>query len=141
MSQLMQRRRRHPDSFAQEQLLLSARAAAQRLGVNPRTVQKRAARAMVAGPLEVQTIAGSYVAPLSWWVELLTAEPIRRGRPRLAFEASVDDEIWHWECMIGCPGDPEYDAAVREQQLARRRYLYRQRDRAAARAAVVDVGE
>ena len=80
-------------------------------------------------------LAGAYVAPQAWWVELLCSEPIRPGRPRTKSDKDLwgaldpENEFWVWECMIGCPGDPEYDAAVHAQQLARRRFLYRQKKR------------
>jgi hypothetical protein len=37
--------------------------------------------------------------------------------------------------MFGVPGDPEYNAAVHEQELARRRFLYRQKKRGERAAA------
>ena len=68
----------------QEEQLLSAREAALRLGVQPRTAQKRARRARRGGDQTVRWIAGAYVAPASWWQELLCTEPITPGRPRKA---------------------------------------------------------
>jgi hypothetical protein len=61
--------------------LLSARAAALQLHVNPRTAQLRARRALRAGDPLMQMIAGAYVAPLWWW-QLLLAKPMKVGRPR-----------------------------------------------------------
>jgi hypothetical protein len=65
----------------QDERLLSAREAALWLGVNPRTAQLRAGRALRAGVREVRTIAGAYWAPVWWWQQLL-AQPIKPGRPR-----------------------------------------------------------
>jgi hypothetical protein len=79
----------HPSSPAQLQgataagasdQLLSARAAALWLDVNPRTAQLRASRALRSGDRLVQTIAGAYCAP-RWWRKLALAKPIKPGRP------------------------------------------------------------
>jgi hypothetical protein len=61
--------------------ILSAREAALMLGVNPRTAQLRARRALTRGDQWVRWIAGAYCAPLWWWKDLL-AGPIEPGRPR-----------------------------------------------------------
>ena len=61
--------------------LLSAREAALKLAVNPRTAQLRARRALKAGDPAVRTIAGAYVVPAGWWQQLLK-QPIKPGRPR-----------------------------------------------------------
>jgi hypothetical protein len=135
-------RRRRVRGKVEQLQLLSAHAAALQLGVNPRTAQKRAQRAFLTGGSVVQVIAGADVAPLAWWEELLCSEPIRRVRPRFQVDALEDEDgPWNWECMIGVPGDPEYDAAVREQELARRRFLYRQKQRRERAAAAAGVGE
>lgn len=60
--------------------LWSAREAALRLGVNPRTAQLRAGRAYKHGDKGVMWLAGAYCAPESWWRELF-AGPVRPGRP------------------------------------------------------------
>ena len=72
-----------PESSAPEAFdrILSAREAALMLGVNPRTAQLRARRALNRGDQLVHWIAGAYCAPLWWWKELL-AGPIEPGRPR-----------------------------------------------------------
>jgi hypothetical protein len=51
------------------------------LGVNPRTAQLRARRALARGDQWVHWIAGAYCAPKWWWKDLL-AGPIEPGRPR-----------------------------------------------------------
>jgi len=61
--------------------LVSAREAALLLGVNPRTAQLRARRALARGDQWVHWIAGAYCAPMGWWKDLL-AGPIEPGRPR-----------------------------------------------------------
>ena len=61
--------------------LYSAREAALLLGVNPRTAQLRARRALTRGDQWVRWIAGAYCAPEWWWRDLL-AGPIEPGRPR-----------------------------------------------------------
>jgi hypothetical protein len=66
------------DSFDK---LLSAREAALLLGVNPRTAQLRARRALARGDQWVHWIAGAYCAPTWWWRDLLSG-PIEPGRPR-----------------------------------------------------------
>jgi hypothetical protein len=143
MSQEDPPRRRGPQSqpYREQHIelqLLSARAAAIRLGVNPRTAQKRAQRAMVAGAPEVQTIAGAYCAPEAWWVKLLTERPIRPGRPLL-------DDFPGWElpqeCLIGVLGDPELEARERELTNARRRWRYHQKRVAVRAAAAPAVGD
>jgi hypothetical protein len=47
--------------------LLSARPVALQLGVNERTAQLRAKRAILTGQSTVRVIAGAYVAPLAQW--------------------------------------------------------------------------
>ena len=61
--------------------LLSAREAALLLGVNPRTAQLRARRALLRGDPAVRVIAGAYCAPEAWWEKVLLSEPIKPGRP------------------------------------------------------------
>jgi hypothetical protein len=61
--------------------LYSAREAALLLGVNPRTAQLRARRALSRGDRFVRWIASAYCAPEWWWRDLL-AGPIEPGRPR-----------------------------------------------------------
>jgi hypothetical protein len=73
--------------FDREQLL-TAQAAALQLGVNPRTAQLRARRALVAGTSAVRCIAGAYVAPESWWVKSLIEQPIR-----LSYDGRVSPRI------------------------------------------------
>jgi len=46
---------------------MSAREAALWLGMNPRTAQVRARRAIRSGDLLVRWIAGAYCAPGWWW--------------------------------------------------------------------------
>lgn len=64
-----------------DERLLSAREAALWIGVNPRTAQLRARRALRSGDSAVRTIAGAYCAPSAWWQNTL-AKPIKVGRPR-----------------------------------------------------------
>lgn len=64
-----------------DEKLFSAREAALLLGVNPRTAQLRARRALMRGDHWVRRIASAYCAPEWWWRDLL-AGPIEPGRPR-----------------------------------------------------------
>jgi hypothetical protein len=64
----------------QQGQLVSAREAALWLGVNPRTAQLRARRALKGGDSAVRPIAGAYCAPRWWWQKIL-AKPIKVGRP------------------------------------------------------------
>jgi hypothetical protein len=88
-------------------------------------------------------IAGAYVAPESWWVKTLIERPIRPGRPPIDdqlrpefWDQENEEEVWILEGLMGCPGDPDFDAAVREQHNARRRFLYRQKKKKKKRAAL-----